>query len=418
MAFFSRFFKTPERVPLPTLEELLEAKGLRADISGLEPLLEEFLPLNAIDRGHWVDAVAELQHKGWPLPPVWLDAQADLIPQVIPTWIAEKDGFYSKPIIEGLSLRVLACGRLMPAAWLTIWGLGSGEVVDRAMEQFLERSKDVPFQRLPSGIYQGRFQDGHSASRILLPSLWSSLFPGQNTFVAVPSEDILLIAPQVLLPKLLETISQTLQGPAPRMLATIFQQIGDNFLPANLQDPHPMAQPQRELRQNDLLEAYRAQEAAFPTELGNPAPVGVLKTQAGRSVSFATWQEGRPALVPETDLVGFVAASGRPMGIYFRQTLLRIPELRGTAVDIWGPRRSRYEGFPTDEQLERLECFATPEQMISIFKSAPAPSGPGRSASPSLSHQDQAASGALSAQSSSPVPQHLRGISLGVQSAK
>ena len=411
MAFFARFFKSPERVALPTLEELLEARGLTVDIPGLEALREEFLPLNAVERSHWVEAVADLQAKGWALPPVWMEAQADLLPSIIPSWVAEREGYYAKPIIEGLSLRVLVCGKLMPAAWLSIWGMGAGDVIDRAMEQLREASKEVPFQRLPSGIYQGCFRDGHSAARILLPSLWSGLFPGQNNFVAVPSEDILLVAPQVLLPQLLETISKSLQGPAPRMLATIFQQIGENFLPANLQDPHPMAQPQRELRQADLLEAYRAQEVDLPLELGSPAPVGVLKTQAGRSVSFATWQEGKPALVPETDLVGFVAANGKPLGIYFRQTLLRIPELRATAVDIWGPRRNRYEGFPLPEQLERLECFATPEQMIAIFKSAPSPTGHGRLAP----QQDQAASGALSAQASSPVPQHLRGISLGVQ---
>ena len=72
-------------------------------------------------------------------------------------------------------------------------------------------------------------------------------------------------------------------------------------------------------------------------------------------------------LLPETDLVGFVTADGRPLGIYFRQTLPRISELRSTPVDIWGPRRLRYEGFPTAVQLARLEWFATPEQMADLF---------------------------------------------------
>ena len=413
MAFFSRFFKTPERIPLPTLEELLQAKGLSSDMPGLEPLIEEFLPLNAAARVKWVEAIAELHLRGWVLPPVWMDAQGDLAPQIVPSWMAEREGYFAKAFIEGLSQRVLVCGQVMPAAWLAIWGLDSAEVVDRALEQLRERSKDVTFQRLPSGIYQGCFEDGQNASRMLLPELWEGLFPGQNTFVAVPSPGVLLLSPQVLLPKLLEAISRTLSGPGSRMLATIFQQVGGNFLPANLQDPHPIAQPQRELRQADLLEAYRAQEADLSLDLGDPAPVGVLKTQAGRSVSFATWQEGRPTLMPETDLVGFVAANGRPLGIYFRQTLLRISELRGTAVEIWGPRRARYEGFPTSEQLERLECFATAEQMTSLFKNAPASPSHG-TASP-VTHQSQAASGALSAQATSPVPQHLRGISLGVQ---
>ncbi len=117
-------------------------------------------------------------------------------------------------------------------------------------------------------------------------------------------------------------------------------------------------------------------------------------------------------LLPDTDLIGFVAASGRPLGIYFRQTLPRISELHGTLVDIWGPRRIRYEGFPTPAQLARLECFATGEQMADLFK--------GPRAQPAKAGQRAGArtgpAPAPSAQASSPVPAHLRGLSLGVQS--
>jgi hypothetical protein len=193
-------------------------------------------------------------------------------------------------------------------------------------------------------------------------------------------------------------------------MGTIYQQVDDHFLPANLQDPHPIAQPQRELRQADLLEAYRAQEASLPAELGDPAQVALIHTQQGRSVSYAAWKEGRPVLLPETDLVGFVAADGRPLGIFFRQTLPRISELHGAAVDIWGPRRLRYEGFPTAAQLARLERFATGEQMADVFKST----GPARPRTGNTPVQD--GSGSRSVQASSPVPAHLRGLSLGVQS--
>jgi hypothetical protein len=129
-------------------------------------------------------------------------------------------------------------------------------------------------------------------------------------------------------------------------------------------------------------------------------------------VNYCTWVEGGPALLPDTDLVGFVAANGRPLGIYFRQTLLRIPEIHGTVVDIWGPRRLRYEIFPTATQLQRLECFASGEQMAELFKD-PNRTHASRSAHPV---PDRASSSALAAQSASPVPAHLRGLSLGVQS--
>jgi hypothetical protein len=279
------------------------------------------------------------------------------------------------------------------------------------MDQLRERSQNIPFQRQASGIYRGVFADGQNASRFLLPSLWSSLFPGQNTFLAIPAEDELLVAPQVLLPQLVEAITRSLAGPGPRLMGTIYQQVGQQFLPATLQDPHPMAQPQRELRQSDLIEAYRAQESCLPAELGVPSQAGVVRSSQGRSISYTTWQEGGTVLLPETDLIGFVAANGRPLGIYFRQTLPRISEIHGTTVDIWGPRRIRYEGFPTSAQLGRLECFATPEQMAELAKG----SAPARPKPANASMADRASSGSKAAQAASPVPAHLRGLSLGMQ---
>jgi hypothetical protein len=412
MALFSRFFTSAERKPLPSLEEILALRNLPMDLPGLEPLKEEFRHLSAEERVQWGDALQDLVARGWPLPPLWLDAQYDLAPRLVPVWVAERDGYFFRPFVDGLALRMVAGGQTLPAAWLTLWGVTWEDVLDRSLEQLREHSRQIPFRRQPSGIYRGEFPDGQSASRFLLPELWSGLFPGQNTFIAIPGEDELLVAPQVLLPQLVEAISKSLAGPAPRLMGTIYQQVGQNFLPATLQDPHPMAQPQRELRQADLIEAYKAQEGCFPPELGHPAPAGVVRTKQGRSVSYTTWQEGRPALLPDTDLIGFVAANGRPLGIYFRQTLPRISEIHGTPVDIWGPRRIRYEAFPTVDQLARLECFATGEQMTDMFVAA----GPAKHRPVNAPMQDLASSGARAAQASSPVPAHLRGLSLGMQS--
>jgi hypothetical protein len=252
MAFLSRFFSSAERTPLPSLGDLLQARGLSADLPGLAPFHDELRHMKLEERNAWADALAATVAGGWPLPPDWLDAQYDLAAEVVPLWMAERDGYYYRPYIEGLAVRLLACGQLIPAPWFTLWGLRPEDLFERALDQLREKSKGQPFKRLPSGIYQGAFEDGRAASRILLPELWAGLFPGQNTFVAVPAEDCLLLAPQVLLPKLLEGISAGLGSGGRRILATFYQQVDDHLLPANLQDPHPIAQPQRELRQSDL----------------------------------------------------------------------------------------------------------------------------------------------------------------------
>lgn len=407
MAFLSRFFSRSESAPLPTLEALLQARDVPADLPGLEALAPDFEHHDAEGREAWADAVAELHGAGQPLPAPWVEAQYDLLPQVAPTWKGQRDGFYYKPFVDGLSLRILAGGQLMPAPWLELWGVAEDDVLERALEQLREKSKNHPFQRLASGIYQSDFQDGLDASRILLPELWKDLFPGQNTFLSVPIASKLLVSPQVLLPKLVEAIDGAFADTTERVFATIFQSVGGNIMPANLQDPHPIAQPQRELRQSDTLHAYRAQEAVLDSSQGAIGPVGMMRTQQGRAISYTLWNEGKPVLLPETDLVVFVNAQGKPQGMYVLKTLPRIPELRGTQVDIWGPRRVRYEGFPTEEQRSRLECLANAEQVLEILK---AQESPRRTAQAPAPVKAQASGGA------SPVPPHLRGISLGVQS--
>jgi hypothetical protein len=189
----------------------------------------------------------------------------------------------------------------------------------------------------------------------------------------------------------------------------ILLNVDQQLTPANLQDPHPIAQPQRELRQMDYIECLKAQERDLDPGQGAFPTLAILRTSQGRTVTMATWNVGAPIQLPETDLIAFAGGKGF-LGVYWRQTLPRIHELKGTPVEIWGPRRLRFDGFPSAEQLARLECFATAEQMNAATKAegpGPAPRRPGQAPPPEASGASAAAS---------PVPAHLRGLSLGVQS--
>jgi hypothetical protein len=407
MGFLDRIFSRSDRSDLPSMEALFSERQVPLDLPGLDLHAHEFEHMKAADRLTWADGMASLHRRNRPLPPAWADAQYELLPQVVPTWLAEREGYYHRPVLEGLSERVLVGGQVMDEAWLAVWGISAQDIMDRALDHLRECSKDKPFQRLPSGVYKSTYGDGLDAARILLPELWENLFPGQNTFLVIPAQGVLLVSPQVLLPKLVEAVTAALEKAPQRLLAVIWQRVGGNILPATLQDPHPIAQPQRDLRQGDLLEAYRAQDEDLDPEGGVPAQLVLLKTQQGRSVCTALWTEGRPVYLPEADAIGFISAKGQPLGIYHRQTLPRISELRGELVEIWGPRRMRFEGFPTQEQLSRLETFATPEQMAGIFN---APKEARRPAPPAPALQPPMQGGA------SPVPAHLRGQTLGVQS--
>ena len=407
MGFFSKLLNRPDAAPLPELEELLQARGLEPGLTGLEACREDFDHLRkAPERETWADAVKELVDRRLPLPPPWLDAMDKLLPELVPHWRAERDGLFFRPFAEGLCWRITVDGQALPEAWLRIWGTRAEEVQDRALDHLRENSQGPLFERLSNGVYRCSKTDGLQAARVLNREFWEKLFPGQPAFLAVPTSEDLLVAPQVLLPQLVEEVGKALQSGRPHLLAVLLQKGDEHLMPANLQDPHPIAQPQRELRQQDLMECLKHQDQDLGKGQGVPPPVTLLRTQQGRTITVATWQEGPPVCLPETDLIVFVTAAGKALGAFWRQTLPRISELRGAPVDIWGPRRLRFDGFPTAEQLTRLECFATPEQLAAPAKGQ----GGGK---PGLQGAPPEASS--SAMGASPVPAHLRGLNLGVQ---
>jgi len=418
MSIFSRFFPGQKEEYLPALAALLDARGIPADEPCLNnELLATFDSFRASEREAFADAVAGLYSKGLPLPPAWRDAQYELLPQVVPTWQGQRDPYLFYPCFDNLCKRLLAYGKPVPPEWLTLWDISEDEANSIALEHLEEKTKDKPFARQASGIYRSNFGDGLDASRILLPDCWSQLFPGQNTFVAIPRQDLMLVAPQILLPKLVEAVGESLKESGRELLvATMYQWVGSKLMPASLQEPHPMIQPQREFRQMDSLAAYAAQAAELvKMDIGEPCHLGMVQTKQGRTLTVATWLDGKPALVPDSDLIGFISSNGKPLGFYWRQTLPRIQRLKGDQVDIWGPRRLQFTSFPSKEELSELECFAPAEVHAQILgQNAPQkhqlPSG---GPPQSQSRQSEAASAAMS--NNSPVPAHLRGLSLGIQ---
>jgi hypothetical protein len=409
MGFFDRFFSRADQAPLPDLSVLLEARGLPPALPGLADLVPAFeAHREAAGREAWVDALAINHRLGLPLPEPWIDAQDLLLPELVPAWQAEREGFWSRGFMDGLSLRLRLGEQVVPAAWIVLWDQTEDLVVELALDHLRNRSTGS-FERLPSGVYRSPWRDGHDAARLLLPEVWHGLFKDQHPFLAIPSADTLLAAPQILLPKLMDEVGRSLQAGAKPLQLALLERIDERLVTARLQEPHPMSAPQKELKNLDLIEALRRQEQDLDPALGRPAPVTMLKTQQGKPLTVATWMAGTPVLLPESDLLAFMDERGEALGIFARQTLPRIHELHGEPVEIWGPRRVRYEGFPAADQLARLEQFATAEQMKTL--QAP-PTRRAQGAAPGASQPPQ---GSTISQPAPALPPHLRGAGLGVQ---
>lgn len=406
MGLLDSLFGRRGQAALPPLEALLAARECPADLSGLSELRPEYDHLGSVlEREAWASAVAELHRKGLSLPRPYEDVQEALLPQLVPTFAAEREGGWKRLFIEGLHQRLVLDGHAIPAEWLTLWARNEAEVLDRALDNLRARSHDAAFVRLPSGIYRSPWRDGLDATRLLLPEIWHPLFAGQHPFLAIPNPNTLLVAPQILLPKLVEAVSEALKEGL--LQATLLERVGDKLVPARLQEPHPMAGPQKELKQVDLLEALRVQAQDLDPALGLPAPAGLMRTPQGRTLTVATWQEGdQPVLLPEVDLLALITREGRPLGLYVRTTLPRLSELRGEPVPVWGPRRLRYTGFPTATMLEKLDVAADADQMRSLLEG---PSRPAEAPRPASAKSPGAAPGLLSTQPVPKLPAHLRG---------
>jgi hypothetical protein len=408
MGFFDRFLSRAEEAPLPGLEALLEARGLSLEMPGLIALRPAFeAHRKAVEREAWVEALAQLDSQGLSLPEPWIDAQDHLLPELVPAWLAEREGRWSRGFIEGLSQRIRVGEGVMPAPWLILWDQSADEVLERALDHLRQRSEGS-FERLPSGAYRSPWRDGFDAARLLLPEVWQGLFKGQNPFLAIPDPDTLLAVPQILLPKLMDEVGRSIQSAARPLQLAVIERVGEQLMTARLQEPHPMSAPQRELKHLDLIAALRQQEQDLDPGQGVAAGVAMIKNNQGKPLTVAHWAEGAAVLLPEVDLIAFTNAAGEPLGLFLRQTLPRIHELRGGAVTIWGPRRVRYEGFPTAEQLSRLERYATAEQM----KAMQAPAKERRAAARPGSLPPPNVQGI---QGSAPLPRHLQGVGLGVQ---
>ncbi len=422
MGLFDRFLSRADEAPLPGLAALLEARGLPPELPGLAPLIPAFeAHRKPWEREAWVDALAELHGMGLPLPEPWIDAQDHLLPELVPAWVAEREGRWSRGFIDGLSQRIRLGDMVLPAPWLILWDQTAEDVLELALDHLRHRSEGA-FERLPSGAYRSPWRDGFDAARLLLPEVWQALCKDQHPFLAIPAADTLLAVPQILLPKLMDEVGRSLQAGAQPLQLAVIERIHDQLMTARLQEPHPMANPQRELKHMDLIAALQQQELDLDPALGLPANVLMVKNNQGKPLTMALWNEGAPVLLPEADLIAFSARNGEPLGIFSRQTLPRIQELRGEAVAIWGPRRIRYEGFPTAEQLARLERFATAEQMKSLQTPAgnrAAATRPGPPVQPAASARSTTPKGgAFSTQDVPTLPRHLQGAGLGRQDSE
>jgi hypothetical protein len=105
--------------------------------------------------------------------------------------------------------------------------------------------------------------------------------------------------------------------------------------------------------QKDLLEKslQRRQDEVFIASF-----MAMRHKATGEIISFCSWAEGVPALLPRTDRIAFIREGAEPILVDWEKAEQVIGHLI-TPQDIY-PERVRVEEFPAPEQFSRLKALA------------------------------------------------------------
>ena len=214
------------------------------------------------------------------------------------------------------------------------------------------------------GVFAGRvfvslWEDGHDASRLLVPELWADLpLPG-NVVAIVPHQNSLIVTgdgdPDALL-LAFEMAAMQMGQPSPVSAIPLVQR-GDGWVPLELDDTHLASSAWRRLVGLDLVATSNELASRLQKAVGEGVFVANVLTRehelTGELETIAVWSEGVPVLLPRVDLVAL-----RPNGV---EQAIFVPWSKVAEVcsDIleptdYHPPRWKAIGFPDAAQMERL----------------------------------------------------------------
>lgn len=249
---------------------------------------------------------------------------------------------------------------------LEAWDMTFGELFNRAKENLLERSR-AAFEEGAPGVFVSPWHDTLDASRMVLPELFTAL-PVKGAPVAVaPTHDALFVTGDEDVEGLKQVshwAEEALLEPRAHSAVT-FRLEGDSWRPWLPAKTHPAYPRLRVLALQTMASAYSRQKEVLEALLqsnGHALLVATLRAfraPSGDIFTACAWQEGREALLPQTDRIDFVrpGAGDAPQtakvwSTTFEVARRTVPNLMQPIGDL--PERWRVKDFPTDALLEQM----------------------------------------------------------------
>jgi O6-methylguanine-DNA--protein-cysteine methyltransferase len=142
----------------------------------------------------------------------------------------------------------------------------------------------------------------------------------------------------------------------------LFTLTGETLTPlASADAPLSIAATVRRLEGLDLADQYATQKERLESELNARgedifvANVKVMRSPAGETFTYAVWAQDVDTLLPEADLVAFVAGvNPKPLVFPFGRVRDVLGELMVSGVEYGFPPRHRVRRYPTSSEIEAL----------------------------------------------------------------
>ena len=108
------------------------------------------------------------------------------------------------------------------------WGVSFDIVLETALNR-LESASAEPFERLSDHVWSGPWQDGHTASRVLLPDVLRRADP--SPYVAIPDRDVLIVGSGPYGFAEIVLMLMTMESRVHPVTRVMYQLVGDTLVP-------------------------------------------------------------------------------------------------------------------------------------------------------------------------------------------
>lgn len=250
------------------------------------------------------------------------------------------------------------------------WGVSFDQCLAVAKENLWKISNER-WQTIADGVYASPWQDSYDASRIALEDLIWQLEVDGDHVVTIPTREIVLVTGSnneqglQLVAELTGQYMQKSRGISGRALCLKDHQ-WQSFVPPL---DHPAGPAFHELilmsdgdianSQKELLDKIHVKEQQ---DIFVASYMAVRDESSGAALSFCTWSQDVLSLLPRTERVMLVKGQGnvddmKPIGMVKFDELL---DICGDRIKPQGmyPERYRVDGFPSEDQISRMELIA------------------------------------------------------------